>query len=105
MVRLLAIAGLFATACCGSQRDDQLQRDGQALAEINAVLEAHDEELMAIPGVVGVYVGLMSDDETPCLKVMVVERTQELVEQLPETLDGHPVIVEETGVIRPLKEP
>ncbi len=68
------------------------------------MLEARDEELLAIPGVVGVYVGLLDDGETPCLKVMVVERTPELDARLPEMLDGYPVIVEETGVIRPLDD-
>lgn len=89
---------------CDGGGDGRLEQDSLALVEINAVLEAHDEELMSIPGVVGVYVGLLDDDETPCLKVMVVERTPELDERLPEMLDGHPVIVEETGVIRPLDD-
>ena len=31
--------------------------------DINAVLRAHDQELMAIPGVVGMYVGLRRDPE------------------------------------------
>ena len=68
------------------------------------MLEARDDELLAIPGVVGVYVGLLDDGETPCLKVMVVERTPDLDAQLPEMLDGYPVIVEETGVIRPFDD-
>ncbi|HEV2842154.1 MAG TPA: hypothetical protein VGW39_12585 [Chthoniobacterales bacterium] len=35
--------------------------------DINAVLRDHDTELLAIPGVVGVYVGLLEDGKTPCL--------------------------------------
>src|SRR6266581_1176843 len=41
------------------------------LRDINAVLADHDKELLAIPGVVGVYVGLLSDQKTQCLKVML----------------------------------
>jgi hypothetical protein len=70
--------------------------------DINAVLNEHDDALMAIPGVVGVSVGLLDDDKTLCLKVMVVQKTPELVRKIPATLEGYPVAVEETGVIRPL---
>ena len=70
--------------------------------DINAVLRAHQNELMAVPGVVGIYVGLMDDGKTPCLKVMVVEKTQDMERQIPKSLEGYPVVIEETGVIRPL---
>jgi hypothetical protein len=70
--------------------------------DINAVLRAHDRELLAIKGVVGVYVGLLDDGKTPCLKVMVVAKTAELEKAIPKTLEGFPVIIEVTGEIRPL---
>lgn len=70
--------------------------------DINEVLRAHDKELMAIPGVVGVYVGALEDGKSPCLKVMVVKKTPELERRIPKSLDGYPVVVEETGVIRPM---
>ena len=73
--------------------------------EINAVLRAHEDELMAIPGVVGIYVGLMDDDKTPCLRVMAVKKTQDLQRKVPKSLEGYPVVIEETGVIRPLRNP
>lgn len=69
--------------------------------DINAVLNDHDEALMAISGVVGVAVGLLKDGKTPCLKVMVVQKTSEVVGKIPKHLEGYPVVVEETGVIRP----
>ena len=59
---------------------------------------------MAIPGVVGVYVGLMDDGKTLCLKVMVSEKTRELDQQIPKSLEGYPVVIEKTGLIRPLSE-
>jgi hypothetical protein len=71
--------------------------------DINAVLRDHDKDLLAIPGVVGVYVGLLPDDKTPCLKVMVVKETEELRKKIPKFIEGYPVLVEESGVIRPLK--
>ena len=57
---------------------------------------------MAIPGVVGVYIGLLRDGKTPCLVVVVVKETKELRRRIPESLEGYPVLLEESGIIRPL---
>jgi len=73
--------------------------------DINAVLAAHDKELLAIPGVTGVYVGVLADKQTPCLKVMLVRRTPEAAERIPKQLEGYPVVTEVTGEIRPLASP
>ena len=51
--------------------------------DINAVLRDHDDELMAIPGVVGVFVGLLQDGKTPCLKVMAARKTPALERKIP----------------------
>ena len=77
----------------------------KSVRDINEVLRDHDRELMAIPGVVGVYVAQLEDRrKTPCLKVMVVKKTRELARAIPSALEGHPVVVEETGAIRPLRD-
>ena len=73
------------------------------LRDASAVLADHDRELMALPGVVGVYVGLLDDDKTPCLKVMVKKKDPALERLLPRRIEGHPVIIEITGVIRPMR--
>jgi hypothetical protein len=70
--------------------------------DINTVLKEHDKELLVIPGVVGVYVGLLPDDKTPCLKVMVVKETEDLKRLIPKSIEGYPVLIEESGAIRPL---
>ena len=100
---LVLVAGVWA-ACGAPVQDEEAARDSMSRTDINEVLRAHDDELMAIPGVGGLYVGLLDDGETPCIKIMVVEKTPALEEKLPKSLDGHPVVVEETGVIRPLGE-
>jgi hypothetical protein len=73
--------------------------------DINAVLAAHDQELLAIPGVVGVYVGLREDGRTQCLKVMLARLTPENQRAIPRQLEGYPVVTEVTGEIRPLRNP
>lgn len=56
---------------------------------------------MAIPGVVGVYVGVLDDGKSPCLKIMLARRTPES-NHIPQKIDGWPVRAEVTGAIRPL---
>ena len=67
---------------------------------IKAVLKEHTNRLMALPGVVGTAQGLC--DGAPCIKVMVVKKTPELMKQIPASLEGYRVEVQETGVIRAL---
>ena len=71
--------------------------------DINEVLRAHDKELLAIPGVVGVYVGVLEDGKTSCLKVMLAQKSAEAERAVPKTLEGYPVVLEVTGEIRPLE--
>jgi hypothetical protein len=73
--------------------------------DINAVLAAHDKELLAIPDVVGVYVGTMEDGRKPCLKVMVARKNPESERKIPRTIEGYPVVTEITGPVRALRRP
>jgi hypothetical protein len=70
--------------------------------DINAVLAAHDKALLAIPGVVGVYVGML-DSGAACLKVMLAEKNRDAERKIPPVIEGYPVVIEVTGEIRPLK--
>ena len=71
--------------------------------DINLVLRDHAQELLAIPGVVGVFVGLLPDGKTPCLKVMAARRTPQQKRSVPKSLEGYPVLLEQTGPIRPFQ--
>jgi len=70
--------------------------------DINEVLRAHDKELLALPGVVGVYVGILEDGKTSCLKVMLAQKSPETERAVPKSLEGYPVVIEVTGEIKPL---
>jgi hypothetical protein len=65
---------------------------------ITATIERHSAELLEIPGVVGVAEGAANGQ--PVVQILVVRRTPTLVARLPQTLDGHPVVIVETGEIR-----
>ena len=71
--------------------------------DINAVLAAHDRQLLELPAVVGVYVGVLADGKTPCLKVMLARPTPETERKIPREIEGYPVVTEISGEIRPLR--
>ena len=67
---------------------------------LDEVLKEHTDSLMALPGVVGMGRGVSGGK--PCIRVLVAKRTPALLDKIPSTIDGYPVVVDETGVIRKL---
>ena len=68
--------------------------------EIREVLKRHIDELMAVPGVVGVAEGKFRGK--PCIKVFVRGKTHALLRQIPKTLEGFLIQIEEGGEFRAL---
>ena len=64
---------------------------------IKQTLENHQERLMAIPGVTGIGIG--NKDNKPVIVVMTAGSPAGAKAMLPQSLDGHPVVIEETGEI------
>ena len=67
---------------------------------IQTVLKENTDKLMGLPGVVGTGLGECSGK--PCIKVFVAKKTPDLLKQIPSTLEGHLVEVQETGEFRAL---
>jgi hypothetical protein len=96
---LLILIGVFLIGC----RHNMAQTESsEPKRDINAVLRDHDKELMAIPNVVGVYVGVLRDGKTLCLKVMIARKSAATEQAIPRSIEGFRVITEVTGEIRPL---
>lgn len=68
---------------------------------IEAVLDEHTDEWMSIPGVVGTAIG--ESKGKPCIKILVVEKTEQLTEKIPSEIEGFPVVIQQTGTIRALE--
>ena len=97
---ILCVASLAVTSGC---RENMAQNNSSSpKRDINAVLRDHDKELLSIPGVVGVYVALLEDGKTLCLKVMLAQSNPKTEQALPKTLEGYKVLIEITGEIRPM---
>ena len=71
-----------------------------AARAIEEVLKEHTKTIMSIPGVVGTGQGLC--EGKPCIKVFVIKKTPDLDQKIPKTLDGYPVVIEETGEVKAL---
>ena len=52
---------------------------------IQEVQKEHNNELMAVPGVVGTAIGICNG--MPCIKVYVVKKTPELDRKIPDILE------------------
>ncbi len=68
--------------------------------KIREVLKRYTDELMAVPGVVGVAEG--ESKGKPCIRVFVVDRNSEPLKHLPENLEGYLLKIEESGEFRAL---
>ena len=73
-------------------------RRGPPDKTIEEVLKEHTGRLMALPGVVATAQGKHSGQ--PCVLVFVAQKTPELLRQIPSTIDGYQVAVQESGEIR-----
>ncbi len=96
-IALVSLGWLFAAPLACSQQGNQTVMQKKT---IQTVLKEHTDKLMALPGVVGTGLGECSGK--PCIKVFVVKKTPDLVKQIPSTLEGYTVAVQETGKFRAL---
>lgn len=71
--------------------------------KVDEVRHRYEAKLMRIRGVVGVGVGRCNG--TDCIKVFVMEESQEILESVPKEIEGIEVDIEETGQFRTLPSP
>jgi hypothetical protein len=98
IIGLICMTAAWASPGAGDKRGEKLM----AHKTMEETLSQHAASLLAIPGVVGVAQGQC--DKRPCLKVYVIKKTPELEQKIPATLEGYPVVIEESGEIRALPE-
>lgn len=67
---------------------------------IEDALKELNRKLLALPEVVGTAQSLC--DSNPCIRVYIIKISPEVVRQIPNMIDGYPVIIEETGEIHTL---
>jgi len=107
MWQLIVIAGIagliqLLTGCSQPEPSRQPQQDAARdivkQKTIDEVLAEHTPVWMAIPGVIGTGIG--EYEGAPCIKVLVVHKSDSLIDRIPKVIDGYVVTLEETGEIR-----
>ena len=99
-IGVLAVGGVLAS--CGAYAGPSDLDKGQSMPEktIEQVQEEHTDGWMAIPGVEGVAISIC--DGKPCISILSSVKPQKLQDKIPNTIEGYPVIIKETGTFRAL---
>jgi len=84
---------------CANRPTEKIEENKQMpKLKIEQVQKKHQDRIMDLPGVVGIGIGAVNGE--PVIKVLAKKKTKELKQQIPKTLDGYTVYIEETGEIR-----
>lgn len=111
MIKKIAVVllniGVMTTAgnlagCC--HNDPGNPEKGQSMPErsIENVQEEYTDGWMAIPGVEGTAIGL--SEGKPCIKIFTSSKSQQLRRNIPSTIEGYPVVIEQTGTFQALED-
>lgn len=98
LIIIVISIGIHTVSCIDKTVDDHQGNATITSHAIEEVVKKHTEELMSVPGVVGVGQGLC--DNKPCIKVYIIEKSPELEKKIPSSFDGYKVSTEVTGEIR-----
>ena len=99
VIDLFIIVIAFAITFCS----DKLQKKESSMNKksIEEVMNTHSDEIMAIKGVAGIYIGQLENGK-PCIVVMIIHKSESLNKKIPKTLEGYPVKIEVSGEIKPM---
>jgi len=87
---------------CSQRGVGELEKGGRMPERtIEQVLKDRTDQWMAISGVEGTAIGLFEDK--PCITIFSSGKAEELRAKIPTTIEGYPVIIEQTGIFRALE--
>lgn len=97
---MAALVSLLLPACGLLSHHGGSSDDDMADATIEEVLEHHTPAWMRLHGVVGTGIGLCQGD-VPCIRIFLSAPSPETEAAIPRKVDGYPVDLVVTGLIRP----
>jgi hypothetical protein len=100
MLGRLIVPALLAGALMGCARPGSGGSEATVSSRsIDEVLAAHNDSLMALPGVVGTAIGVCDGER--CIKVFLAEMDLDTQGRVPKRLEGYRVVTEVSGTVRP----
>lgn len=106
MFKLIIFIMIIICAGCKYPVEEKQNKKPDTIMQklpVEQVIKNHSAEILAIPGVQGLYQGELENGDT-CITVMVDKKTDENEKEIPKKLDGYPVVIEETGKIHPINK-
>ena len=95
---LVMSLGLVTLSCTSPEaREEPSDQEEMPSRPIEEVLADHTDEWMELRGVVGTSIGQC--DDAPCIRVLVVKKTDQLTAKIPAEVEGYTVDLVETGRI------
>ncbi len=102
VITVCLVTLLAGTGACARFQAEKKPFEQEETTSMTPTIEAAQAKLtdrvMALSGVVGIGIG--ECEGAPCIKVFVVQETEELGRQIPSTFEGFPVVTQVTGEIR-----
>ena len=100
-IQIIIFAVLIAFVLTSCTNDVQKEENSMNKKSIDEVMKLHTNEIMAMKGVTGIYIGQLENGK-PCIVVLVIKKSKELENKIPKTFDGYPVKIEVSGEIKPM---
>lgn len=98
----MAITADGLTGCSSNGTGDLGKGSLVSEKTIEQVLREKTDQWMTVPGVEGTAIGLFR--EQPCIKILSSVSARELQAQIPSTVEGYRVVIEETGTFRAMED-
>jgi hypothetical protein len=95
------VLNVIAISLCNSIVGCNEKGGSMSQRPIEQVQQEYTDQWMAIPGVEGTAIDLSNGK--PCITVFSSVDAKSLKDKIPSTVEGYPVIIEKTGVIRALE--
>jgi len=99
-IAMVIVTIIISFTACLENNVGSLRESKMPKKMLEEVLKESNNKLLSIPGVVGTAQGLC--DRKTCIKVYVIKKSPELARQIPVSIDGYTVVIEETGEIHTL---
>jgi len=97
---IVVSVSLFVSALAYPQQRERAAVELQQVVKLQEIQARHENLVLAVPGVVGIGIGLTEEGKGLAFIVYVEKLTAALKVQLPEHIEGVPVRLFESGIIK-----